>query len=235
MKAQESGTQAKDNKAVVTRLFDEIFSGTNPDAADDVMAGDYLEHAVAPFSAQEPGLVHGPTHAREVVQWLRAQFPDLTMTVASMIAEDDTVAARVRSEGTNTGLLGGVVPPTNKRFVAEQSRWYRVAEGKLCEHWATRDDLSAMLQLGVIEPPDQEMLCDRGRGPVLGPGLEPSGRPEPDSEMDGSRRWRFASEAATGVIGASISDPEVGLPAWVDLTGVVAGFGLGVWPLESSS
>jgi hypothetical protein len=31
-----------------------------------------------------------------------------------------------------------------------------------------------------------------------------------------------------GVIGASISDPEVGFPAWVDLTGVLVGFGLGV-------
>lgn len=34
--------------------------------------------------------------------------------------------------------------------------------------------------------------------------------------------------SAIGVIGASISDPRVGFPAWVDLTGVVAGFGLGV-------
>ena len=31
-----------------------------------------------------------------------------------------------------------------------------------------------------------------------------------------------------GVVGASISDPEVGFPAWVDLTGVLVGFGLGV-------
>jgi hypothetical protein len=28
-----------------------------------------------------------------------------------------------------------------------------VAEGKLVEHWATREDLPAMLQLGVIQPP----------------------------------------------------------------------------------
>jgi hypothetical protein len=49
--------------------------------------------------------------------------------------------------------LGGIAPATNKRFVAEQSHWYRVADGKLREHWATRDDLSAMLQLGVIHPP----------------------------------------------------------------------------------
>lgn len=34
--------------------------------------------------------------------------------------------------------------------------------------------------------------------------------------------------SVTGVIGASISDPEMGFPAWVDLTGIVAGFGLGV-------
>ena len=30
------------------------------------------------------------------------------------------------------------------------------------------------------------------------------------------------------MIGASISDPKVGFPAWIDLTGVVAGFGIGV-------
>ena len=34
--------------------------------------------------------------------------------------------------------------------------------------------------------------------------------------------------SAAGVVGATISDPEVGFPAWVDLTGVVAGFGLGL-------
>jgi hypothetical protein len=34
--------------------------------------------------------------------------------------------------------------------------------------------------------------------------------------------------SAVGVIGATISDPGVGFPAWVDLTGVLAGFGLGV-------
>jgi hypothetical protein len=34
--------------------------------------------------------------------------------------------------------------------------------------------------------------------------------------------------SVVGVIGASITDPGVGFPAWVDLTGVVVGFGLGV-------
>jgi hypothetical protein len=34
--------------------------------------------------------------------------------------------------------------------------------------------------------------------------------------------------SVAGLVGATISDPEVGFPAWVDLTGVLAGFTLGV-------
>ena len=63
------------------------------------------------------------------------------------------VAVRVLLEGTNLGPLNGVVPPTGKRFAAYQSRWFRVADGKLAEHWVTREDLPAMLQLGLLQPP----------------------------------------------------------------------------------
>jgi predicted ester cyclase len=90
---------------------------------------------------------------RRSAEWLLAQFPDLHMTIEAMVAEGDTVAVRVLSEGTNLGPLNGVVPPTGKRFSARQSHWYRVVDGKLVEHWATREDLAAMLQLGVIQPP----------------------------------------------------------------------------------
>jgi predicted ester cyclase len=145
----------QDNKALVMRLFNEVFTSKNLSAADDIMAEEYLEQAVEPFGREEPGPVQGPSHARKVVAWLRAQFPDLEMTIESIAADADVVAVRVRSAGTNLGKLGGFMPPTYKRFVAEQSHWYRVADGQLCEHWATRDDLTAMLQMGVIYPPDR--------------------------------------------------------------------------------
>jgi predicted ester cyclase len=143
----------QDGKVLVTRLFGEVFTSENLAAADEIMAEEYVEHAVAPLGREEPGRVHGPSHARETVGWLTAQFPDLEMSIESLVADGDMVAARVRPAGTNLGRFGGFAPPTNKRFVAEQSHWYRVADGKLCEHWATRDDLSTMLQLGVIQPP----------------------------------------------------------------------------------
>jgi predicted ester cyclase len=70
-----------------------------------------------------------------------------------IIVEGDTVAARVLAEGTNLGALNGAVPLTGERFSARQSHWFRVAEGKLVEHWATRDDLTAMGQLGIVRTP----------------------------------------------------------------------------------
>jgi predicted ester cyclase len=117
------------------------------------MAQDYLEHAVAPFGQAEPGRVNGPAAMRQTAQWLLARFPDLHMTIEAIVAEGDTVAAQVFSEGTNLGPRNGVVPPTGKRFVARQSHWFRVEGGRLAEHWAIREDLVAMLQLGVVQPP----------------------------------------------------------------------------------
>jgi predicted ester cyclase len=144
---------AEASKDLVRRLFEDVFNEQRLDLTGEIMAEEYAEHAVEPFGGQEPGQVQGPSHQRGVVEWLRAQFPDLRMRIQSIIAEGELVAVRIRSEGTNLGSLGGVAPPTGKRFAAEQSHWYRVADGRLCEHWATRDDLSAMLQLGVIRPP----------------------------------------------------------------------------------
>jgi predicted ester cyclase len=48
------------------------------------------------------------------------------MTIEAIVAEGDTVAVRVLSEGTNLGPLNGVMPPTGKRFAARQSHWFRV-------------------------------------------------------------------------------------------------------------
>ena len=43
------------NKALVRRHFEEIWNRKDLAAADELMAQDYLEHAVAPFGQSEPG------------------------------------------------------------------------------------------------------------------------------------------------------------------------------------
>ena len=138
---------------VLVRRWIGVFNDQDFDACAAIVADAFVEHAMAPFGQVAPGAVDGPAHLRESAQWLHAQFPDLRMTVAAVAAQGETVAVRVRSEGTNNGPLNGVMPPTGRRFSAEQSHWFRVKNGLLAEHWATRDDLGTMLQLGVIQPP----------------------------------------------------------------------------------
>jgi predicted ester cyclase len=65
--------------------------------------------------------VHGPTAMRGTAEWLLGQFPDLSMRIESIVADEDMVAVRVRSTGTNSGKLNGFLPPSGKRFTSEQS------------------------------------------------------------------------------------------------------------------
>ena len=140
------------NKELVRRHFEEIFNRQNLDVCDEIRADDFVEHAVAPLGESAPGRVNGPQAMRGTAEWLLAQFPDLHMTIEALVAEGDTVAVRILSEGTNLGELNGM-PPTGKRFSARQSHWFRVEDGRLAEHWATREDLPVMLQLGILTPP----------------------------------------------------------------------------------
>jgi predicted ester cyclase len=140
------------NKELARRYFEDIFNRRNFDVCDEILAEDYLEHAIAPFGKVEPGQVNGPQALRQTAQWLLAQFPDMRMTIEALVAEGDTVAVRVFSQGTNLGKLNGAMPPTRRSFAARQSHWFRIADNKLVEHWATREDLPVMMQLGVIPP-----------------------------------------------------------------------------------
>ena len=137
----------------LARRWVDVFNKRDFDACAAIAADTYVEHAIAPFGQAAPGSVNGPQHLRETAEWLLAQYPDFQMTIEALVAEDDIVALRVRSEGTNLGPLNGVMAPTGKTFTSGQSHWFRVERGKLAEHWATRDDLGVMLQLGVVPRP----------------------------------------------------------------------------------
>jgi steroid delta-isomerase-like uncharacterized protein len=141
------------SKELVRRHFQEIWNERRLESCDELMAEDFQENAPAPFSETAPGRVHGPAAMRGTVAWLTDQYPDLRMEVEAMIAEGDLVAARVLTRGTFLGRSEGGPPATGRAFAARQTHWFRIADGKLAEHWATRDDLTAMIQTGIIRPP----------------------------------------------------------------------------------
>src|SRR3954453_19364708 len=75
------------NKAIVRRLYEQAFNHTGDlSAIEEFVASDFIDHA-AP-----PGLSPGREGFRQAVLAWRHAFPDITLTVDSIVAEGDTVA-----------------------------------------------------------------------------------------------------------------------------------------------
>lgn len=140
---------------LATRWVTEVINNGDTSQVGQIVAARYVEHARAPFGTLAPDVVDGPAHTTALVKSLRDQFPDLHMEVESVVADRDEVVLRVRASGTHTGFLNGVIPPTGRRFSATQGHWFRVSSDRLAEHWAVRDDLATLLQLGILEPPQR--------------------------------------------------------------------------------
>ena len=80
---------------------------------------------------------------------LRAGFPDFTFTVEDLVPDRDRVAVRVTVSGTHDGDFMGR-PATGRRFEVTSVGIFRVAGGRLAEHWGVFDQLGMLGQLGAL-------------------------------------------------------------------------------------
>ncbi len=82
------------NKAVISRLFDEVYNGQNLDVLEELVAQNVVNHsAVAEHQ-------HGIGGFRRVMEWGFYLAPDGRYELTGMIAEGDMVACRVTVSGT---------------------------------------------------------------------------------------------------------------------------------------
>ncbi len=150
-----SEVQAR-NKEVVRTHFAALASG-DAEAFAATHDPDGRNHAPAPFDLSEwpsEGKPFGPAEARETLAWLRTGSPDLNVEIEELLAEDDQVVAWVRVTGTLTGPRGPV-PGSGRVVDLRHAHRFRLRDGRIIEHWAVRDDLRAMIQAGVVAPPER--------------------------------------------------------------------------------
>jgi steroid delta-isomerase-like uncharacterized protein len=142
------------NKAIARRWSEELWSQGMLGVADEIIAADYVRH-----DAGDPFPVCGPAAVKQLVTLLRTMLPDLTLEIEDMIAEGDKVVSRYTSFATDTqGYMG--MPPTGRTIRNPGIQIFRIANGRISESWALRDDLGVLRQLGHLPP--------------LGPKNEPS-------------------------------------------------------------
>jgi steroid delta-isomerase-like uncharacterized protein len=135
------------NKLVARRIWDDVFNKRNLGAADELVAPDAINHEAAPGVP-----ARGPESLKAAVSWLSAAFPDMHMAIDDLVAEDDKVVLQTTLSGTHQGSFMGIAP-TGRRFAQRQVHILRIKDGQAVEHWAVRDDLGFLQQLGAAPAP----------------------------------------------------------------------------------
>jgi ketosteroid isomerase-like protein len=120
------------NKAIVHRYFEALSGKDKPGAVVDE------------FVAEEPLKGH--------IAGFETVFPHYELIADQMVAEGDMVSVIGRFRGTQKGELMGI-PPTGKTVEIAMHITYRLAEGKIVDHWMVTDNLSMLQQLGAIPTP----------------------------------------------------------------------------------
>lgn len=132
-------------KAVVEDLFRRLDAGDDQ-VLDDLVAEYMVNHAAGP---------QGRDGLRQILATIRHDFGDGGMDHHHVIAEGEFVANQVTVRGVHRAstmpLLTGTEPTGVDVFWTFIHIW-RVVDDVIVEHWACRDDLGLLHQIGAWPP-----------------------------------------------------------------------------------
>jgi predicted ester cyclase len=133
------------NKRLVRRALEEIYANGDLEVADELVHPDFLDHEPA-----HPEHPPGPESVKQTARSLHSTFGDLRFEVEDAIAEGDKVVQLVTMSGRHTGPLMGR-EPTGKEFSVRHIYIWRIADGRIIDHWGSRDDIGLLTQLGLLQ------------------------------------------------------------------------------------
>ena len=79
-------------------------------------------------------------------------FPGYDIEVHDILADGDRVAVRGTFRGVHRGEFQGIAP-TGRAVSVPLMLIYRIADGRIAEHWMSADSLSLLQQLGAAPVP----------------------------------------------------------------------------------
>jgi steroid delta-isomerase-like uncharacterized protein len=139
-----SAADAESNKKLIQSWIEEVWNKRQPAAVERFLTADFIEH--------NPNLPRGRDGRKEFAAAVQAGFSDYRGEIVEILAEGDKVVVRTQWSGTQDGPFLGLPPSGNKvRFATAD--FFRIADGKIAEHWDVVDSLPRAVALGLVPPP----------------------------------------------------------------------------------
>jgi predicted ester cyclase len=116
--------------------------GRRDGSAFDLVAEDVVQHAAGP---------QGRDGVRTTLATLDGDLDHPTASIHRLVAQGDLVVVHLTMHGRHVAstmpLLAGL-PPTGNAIAWDFIHIWRVAGGSIVEHWACRDDVGLLAQVG---------------------------------------------------------------------------------------
>ncbi|WP_440764190.1 ester cyclase [Natronorubrum sp. DTA7] len=145
-----------ENKEVVRQYYEEAFNEGRIELLDELIAENVVNHDPVSDETLTPEEARGFEGFVRHVEAAREAFPDATVTIEELIAEDDKVFVRFTFDGTNEGPFAGF-EPTGKRVKGSNMILMRLEDGTIVERWEESDNLDFLQQLDVL-PATEELM-----------------------------------------------------------------------------
>jgi predicted ester cyclase len=154
-------------RQVVEELSRRIEAGQTT-AIDDLVAEDMVNHAAGP---------QGRDGLKQIMAVIASDLGDsIVIDHHHLVAEGDLVAQHMTMRGRHVGstmpLLRGS-PATHVDVAWTFMHLWRVVHGQIVEHWACRDDVGLLAQIGAWPPASDPAATSRAGVQEAGGGRRP--------------------------------------------------------------
>jgi len=134
------------NKEIVNRFVEEVQNNRRFERLGEFMSPTMIDHFYDDQGLPQPS--DAIEAFKQFYSGMLSAFPDLRVLVHEMISEGDKVCTFKTVSGTHLGNFRGI-PPTGKRISVKVMDIFRLANGKLVEHWVVADWMGVMQQIGA--------------------------------------------------------------------------------------
>jgi len=128
---------AEANKALMRRLFEEGFHSGKLAVVDEIFHPNFVDRST-------PEQPPGTEGVKDYISMVRTGFPDISITIEDLVAEEESVVVRTTWRGTHLGEYEGIAP-AGKQVTRSMIQIFHVKDGKLLEEWSEGESLSQQI------------------------------------------------------------------------------------------